>query len=158
MSQDLLPALPGVPASPRQKKTARLQRERLAEIVAHARARSPYYRDLYRGLPERVEDPTLLALTRKKELMVHFDEWVADRDVTLDKVRDFIGKPELIGEKFLGKYVVATTAGTTGIFVLDDCHVGARMKGLRRASRQWLSAWDWVRLLARGMRTASLHA
>jgi hypothetical protein len=39
---------------------------------------------------------------------------VSDREVTLEKVRAFISKLELVGEKFLGKYLVATTSGTTG--------------------------------------------
>lgn len=138
---------------------AQRQRARLAEMVAHARARSPYYRELYQGLPERVEDPTLLPVARKKELMARFDDWVADREVTLDKVRGFISNPDLIGEKFLGRYVVATTSGTTGtpgIFVLDDRHVSAGMTALRRAT--WLNFWDWLRILARGARTAAIHA
>ena len=42
------------------------QRARLAELVAFARANSPYYRELYEKLPERVEDPTLLPITSKK--------------------------------------------------------------------------------------------
>jgi phenylacetate-coenzyme A ligase PaaK-like adenylate-forming protein len=29
------------------------QRDRLAEVVAHAREHSPYYRELCRGLPDR---------------------------------------------------------------------------------------------------------
>ncbi|KAB2942313.1 MAG: phenylacetate--CoA ligase family protein [Hyphomicrobium sp.] len=161
MTHVLLPALRGAPASPQQEKTARQQRARLAEMVAHARACSPYYRELYQGLPERVEDPTLLPVTHKKALVARFEDWVADRDVTLDKVQRFIGNPALIGEKFLDKYVVATTSGTTGtpgIFVLDDRHVSLGMTAVRRAFGQWLSVWDWVRILARGMRTAALHA
>ena len=42
---------------------------RLAEMVAHARTHSAFYRELYRYLPERVEDPALLPVTTKKELM-----------------------------------------------------------------------------------------
>lgn len=49
------------------------QRARLADMVAHARAHSPYYRELYQGLPERVADPTLLPVTDKKKLMARFD-------------------------------------------------------------------------------------
>ena len=87
---------------------------RLAEMVAHARTHSAFYRELYRYLPERVEDPALLPVTTKKELMARFDDWVIDREVTLEKVRAFISKPELVGEKFLGQYLVAMTSGTTG--------------------------------------------
>lgn len=41
------------------------QRERLAELVAFARAHSAFYRDLYRNLPDRVEDATVLPVTDK---------------------------------------------------------------------------------------------
>ena len=41
----------------------------LAEMVAQARTHSAFYRELYRYLPERVEDPALLPVTTKKELM-----------------------------------------------------------------------------------------
>lgn len=63
------------------------QRARLAELVAFARAHSPFYGELYQGLPERVEDPTLLPVTDKKRLMARFDEWATDRAVTIEKPR-----------------------------------------------------------------------
>lgn len=140
---------------------AQCQRARLAEIVAFARANSPYYRELYRDLPEQVEDPTLLPVTNKKKLMARFDDWVTDRDVTLDKVRQFISNPDLVGEKFLGKYLIATTSGTTGtpgIFVLDERQYSIGKTGARQAFGEWLTFWDWVRILGRGMRIAALHA
>src|SRR5450759_1474622 len=87
------------------------QRGRLAEMVAYARAHSPYYRVLYKDLPDQVEDPTLLPVTDKKQLMAHFDDWVTDREVTIEKVRAFIGKPNLIGERFLDTYTPLTTSG-----------------------------------------------
>lgn len=49
------------------------QRARLADMVAFARDNSPYYRELYKGLPDRIEDPTLLPVTDKKKLMARFD-------------------------------------------------------------------------------------
>jgi hypothetical protein len=39
------------------------QQARLAELVAYARQHSAYYRDLYRELPEHIEDVTLLPVT-----------------------------------------------------------------------------------------------
>jgi phenylacetate-CoA ligase len=102
---------------------AERQRARFAEIVAFARANSPYYRVLYRDLPERIEDARSLPITDKKKLMARFDDWATDRDVTLEQARAFIDNPELIGERFLGKYIVSTTSGTTGtpgIFIYDD--------------------------------------
>jgi phenylacetate-coenzyme A ligase PaaK-like adenylate-forming protein len=138
----------------------RCQRDRLAEIVEFARANSPYFGEIYRDLPERVEDPTLLPVTSKKELMTRFDDWVTDREVTADKVRQFISNPDLVGERFLGKYLVATTSGTTGtpgIFVLDERHASAGRTGMRQAFGQWLTFRDWVRIPGRGMRMAALH-
>lgn len=146
---------------PQPTKVVQRQRVRLAEMVAYARANSPYYRERYQGLPERVEDPTLLPVTNKKELMARFDDWLTDREVRLDQVREFTGNPDLIGEKFLGKYLVATTSGTTGtpgMFVLDDRQFKAGRAGLRQAFGEWLTFRDFIKILGRGMRIAALHA
>ncbi|MEV7971006.1 hypothetical protein AB0O34_34185 [Sphaerisporangium sp. NPDC088356] len=43
---------------------AERQRARSAEIVAYARARSPYFREFYRELPEGLDDPALLPVTK----------------------------------------------------------------------------------------------
>ncbi len=64
----------------------RRQRARLAALVAHARANSPYYRRLYENLSDSVEDVAQLPVTDKKQLMDHFDEAVTDREVTRDRV------------------------------------------------------------------------
>ena len=90
------------------------QRARLAEMVAFARANSPYYRERYGDLPEQVEDSTLLPVMGKKELMARFDDWVTDRTLTIEQVRAFVDNPNLVGEPFLGKYTVTTTSGTSG--------------------------------------------
>jgi phenylacetate-coenzyme A ligase PaaK-like adenylate-forming protein len=148
-------------ASRKPENVAEQRRTRLAEMVAFARAHSPYYRELYHDLPQRVEDPALLPVTDKKKLMARFDDWVTDREVTLDKVRRFISNPDLVGEKFLGKYLVATTSGTTGtpgIFVLDERHASTGWAGMRQAFGQWLTFRDWLSILGRGMRIAALHA
>ena len=135
--------------------------QRLADVVAFARTNSPYYRELYNDLPARVEDPALLPVTDKNKLMASFDDWVTDREVTIEKVRKFVEDPSLVGERFLGKYLVATTSGTTGrpgIFLLDDRHIKAGTPAMREALKKWLTLWDLVRILARGARMAVLHA
>lgn len=76
---------------------AERQRARLAEIVAYARVHSPYYREMYGGLPPHVDDPSLLPVTNKKLLMARFDDWVTDREVTLDRVQAFVADPDLVG-------------------------------------------------------------
>ena len=60
MSEGLLWKVREAFASRKPAKVAKWQRARLTEMVAYARANSPYYRDLYRDLPDQFEDPTLL--------------------------------------------------------------------------------------------------
>lgn len=62
-------------------------------MVAFASANSPYYHELYRDLPERIEDPTLLPIINKKNLMSRFDDGATDREVTIDKARAFCRQP-----------------------------------------------------------------
>lgn len=129
------------------------QRERLAELVAFAREHSVYYRDLYQGMPERVEDVAALPVTDKPRLMAHFDEVVTDPAVTRAAVEEFVADPARIGERFAGKYLVATTAGTTGtrgMFLLDDRYWAVLSGLMARVSANWLQARQVVRLIAHG--------
>lgn len=137
------------------------QRARLAEMVAFARANSLYYRELYQNLPERVEDPRLLPVTSKKKLMLSFNDWVTDHEVTIEKTRAFVDNPALIGEPFLGKYTVTTTSGTTGtrgIFLLDDRSLAVASVLAFRMLSAWLEARDVIRILAGGARMAMVNA
>jgi len=137
------------------------QRARLADIVAFARANSPYYRELYKDLPERIEDTVLLPVTSKKKLMPRFNDWCTDQDVTFEKVSAFVDNPELIGERFLDKYTITTTSGTTGtrgIFLLDDRSLSVASSIAFRMMSSWLGAWDVVRIVAGGARMAMVNA
>lgn len=157
MSEGLFWTLREAFASRKLEKVAGRQRARLAEMVAYARAASPYYRDLYRDLPGRVEDTTLLPVTGKRELMACFDDWATDREVTIDKARAFAGNPNLIGERFLGRHTLATTSGTTGtpgIFLLDDRSTAVATAMAVRMLRAWLGLGDLFRMLAGGRRMA----
>lgn len=139
----------------------RRQQRRLTDIVHHARRSSPYYRSLYRGLPERVEDVALLPVVDKAALMARFDDWVTDPAVTADQVRAFVADPTLIGEQLLGRYQVATTSGTTGhrgIFLLDRRTLKvAGALGVRMLS-SWLTVGDLLSVVRGGGRTAMVVA
>ncbi|MEK9281820.1 phenylacetate--CoA ligase family protein [Bradyrhizobium sp. ISRA442] len=140
---------------------AQRQRARLGEAVAFARTNSPYYRELYQGLPERIESSSVLPVANKQELMRHFDDWVTDREVSFAAVRAFVDNPELIGQRLLGKYSVATTSGTTGtpgIFLLDKHNWTVTLAFSLRMMIGALSASEIFCLLVRGGRTASVLA
>ncbi|MDP9885866.1 phenylacetate-coenzyme A ligase PaaK-like adenylate-forming protein [Sinomonas atrocyanea] len=137
------------------------QRARLAELVAYARQHSTYYRNRYQGLPEHVEDVTALPVTNKGELMAHFDEVATDPTLTLAGVQEFVADPARIGHRFAGKYLVATTAGTTGtrgIFVLDDRYWAVTSGLMALLTAKWLSWRGLVRLMRRGARSAEVIA
>jgi len=143
----------------RRGSAAILQRQhaRLVEIIAYARKHSPYYRELYRDLPERVEDVSTLPITDKKKLMARFDDWCTDREVTMEKVRAFAENPDAVGQRFLGKYVVATTSGTTGtpgMFVMDDQALCVTNVIMLRWLFDWLGFGDVLKFLARDRRMA----
>lgn len=144
-----------------QAAIAQQQRQRLAEMVAFARANSPYYRELYQDLPDQVEDPTLLPVTDKKKLMAHFDDWVTDREVTIKKVRPYVENHDLFGKWFLDKYLVITTSGTTGthgIFLVDKQTLSVAGPMFLRMVSRWLGVRDIVRIITRGGRIATVLA
>lgn len=139
----------------------RRRRARLAEMVVFARTRSPYYRRLYRGLPDRVDDPTRLPVTSKVELMAHFDDAVTDPAVTHEKVRAWGDDPNLAGERFLGAYLVATTSGssgTRGLFVMDDRTAAAATAFSVAMMMAFLDTGDILRIVASGGRAALIVA
>jgi len=101
----------------------RLQKDRLRRLVQWARRASPLYAELYADVPEhrplRLAD---LPPVTRAALMARFDDWVTDREVTLDRVNAFVADPRHVGHPFRDKYAVFTSSGTTGIpglFVQD---------------------------------------
>lgn len=108
-------------AAGREEIAARFMR-RFAEIVCHARERSPYYAELYRSLPPASFELRDVPPVTRGELMKRFDDWVTDADVTLDTAADFVADPARVGRPYLGRYALWSSSGTTGqpgLFVHD---------------------------------------
>ena len=163
MSQRVLSLLLDARQATRQGPAALAgrQRARLAEMVAFARANSPYYRRHYHDLPDHVADPAQLPVTSKQQLMAGFNDWVTDRHVTIDRVRAFVDDPGLIGERLLGRYTVATTSGTTGtpgIFLIDDRSFAVAGAMAFRMLSNWLGVRDVLRIMAGRGRMAMVNA
>lgn len=137
------------------------QRARLDEMAAFARTHSPYYRELYQHLPDGIREPARLPVTDKKTLMARFNDWVTDRDITIEKVRALVSDPGRIGERFLDRYTAITTSGTTGtpgIFVQDDRSMAVTKALAILMMKSWLNAGDVVRIIAGGGRMAMVIA
>ena len=136
---------------------ARRQQDRLAAIVNHARAASPFYRRLYHDLLDWVTDPAALPVVDKKTLMAQFDDWVCDPGITLAAVRRFVDDPTLVGQRLRDRYTVTTTSGTTGthgIFIQDHHALTVAGAMAARMLGSLLTARDTVRILAAGRRMA----
>ena len=101
---------------------ANRQGRRLAALISFARTHSAFYRALYRNLPADISDFSALPVVAKPDLMAHFDQWVTDAKVTRAGVETFVADLSLVGKRYLGRYAVWTTSGTTGrpgIFIHD---------------------------------------
>ena len=91
------------------------QKRRLTDLIVFSRERSPYYRSLYAGLPQGTSDLSLLPPTQKAQLMESFDGWVTDPAVRREEVEAHLGEESLIGRSLLGRYLVWTSSGTSGV-------------------------------------------
>ncbi len=95
------------------EKANRLQRARLAALLAYARRHSAFYQRHYRGVPPAESDLRAYPPVTRPELMQSFGEWVTDPAITRRRVDAFIADETTIGRSFLGRYSVWTTSGTT---------------------------------------------
>ncbi len=94
------------------------QKRRLDALVRHAVAKSPFYREFYKGVdlggsPDYVDIRSLPVLS-KKAVMDNFDRFVTDRKVTLSSVHSHV-KQLKSDECYRGRYRVLSTAGSSGL-------------------------------------------
>ena len=91
-----------------------VQRRRLQTLVRGTIERSPYFRELYRGIdPDRFELADLPP-TDKGELMARFDETLTDPSVRRADLERFVDDPSNEGKLFLGRYAASHTSGSQG--------------------------------------------
>ena len=90
-----------------------LQQERLRTQVNYAREHSSYLRELYRDVPQDFA-PEDLPILDKADGLAHYNEWVTDPEVTVDKVRAYLNRDASDNSLFLGKYTALQTSGSTG--------------------------------------------
>ena len=164
MKENFLEILSDIRTAREQGTEAIMQRQRarLAEMITFARTNSPYYRELYQDLPEQVEDTKLLPITNKKNLMARFDDWVTDREVTLETARAFVENPDTIGELLLGKYLAVIGSGTRGlrgIYLLMDDMSGPICAALTAyQASDWFPNGELIRVIARDGGKATIVA
>jgi phenylacetate-CoA ligase len=105
---------------PPERRAAR-RRERLNELVAYARARSPYWAQAAKDYDPDAGVASLPVLD-KATMMDRFDDLVTDRRLRRDPLLEHVER--LRGDELhLGRYRAMTTSGSSGrkgLFVYDD--------------------------------------
>jgi phenylacetate-CoA ligase len=99
------------------------RRDRFATLVQFARQHSPFYREIYRDVPSNVSSPDALPVVTKRALMARFEEWVTDTAIKRSDIDAFLADRTHIGERYLGRYIVWKSSGSTGepgIYIQDD--------------------------------------
>ncbi len=135
---------------------------RTAGLIAFARKHSAYYANVWRTLPQRELALDELPVATKRELMAHFDEWVTDPEIDRAGVEAFLADRGHIGERFLGRYVVWKSSGSTGepgIFVQDEDALATydALIAVQLAATRLVGSYAWG-LFARGGRAALIAA
>lgn len=137
---------------PRERILA-FQAEGLRRVRAHAVATSPYYREALRGLEAAPlhELPTL----SKQSLMARFNDIVTDRRIHLEAVWRHMREQEATGARFLGRYHVVTSSGSSGEVTIVLASPEEHVASLAVASRgRAFGGLPWNPLRAR--RAASI--
>ncbi len=141
-----------------KKQRNDLRDTRLREMVLWAKENSPIYRELYHniGLEFTLAD---LPPVNKVQLMSRFDDWLTDPIVKLSDVESFMENQDNIGRKFLGKYMVFTTSGSTGNPLVALCDsTSNNMMGAINSTRSFARKEDMKSFIMRGGKTIGVFA
>ena len=135
---------------------------RFVALTRFARARSPFYRETWKHLPAGPVPLAELPIVTKHALMAAFDAWCTDPAVTRMAVDGFLAERAHIGERFLDRYLVWMSSGSTGepgIYVQDrgalaayDAMVSAQL------TSPGLAECNWQHVAALGGRAALIAA
>lgn len=106
-----------------RERLLQYQNRQLETLVRHAAAKSPFYRELYKGLDlSGPLDIRGLPVVTKKAVMDNFDRFVTDGRVTLSSVHRHMERLTT-DQCYEKKYRVFTTAGSSGlkgVFLYDS--------------------------------------
>ena len=135
---------------------------RFDALTRLVRARSPLYRDAWKHLPDGPLTLADLPVVTKRSLMAAFDDWCTDRAVTREAVDRFVAERAHIGERFLGRYIVWTSSGSTGVpgIYVQDSGALAAYDALVSAqiTSPAFAGCDWQAVAAQGGRSALVTA
>ncbi len=143
-----------------------IREKKLRRVLKTAYEKSPYYRRAFEEAGIDGENLTELPLSAfpvmdKDVLMQHFEEIVTVSDLTQEGLRQFDADGKDSKGKYLGKYHVVHSSGSTGIpryFVYDDKAWGQMLLGIIRGALWDMSMPQILRLLSGGLRILYIAA
>lgn len=143
-----------------------IREKKLRRVLKTAYEKSPYYRRAFEEAGIDGESLMELPLSAfpvmdKDALMQHFEEIVTVSDLTQEGLRQFDGDGRDSKGKYLGKYHVVHSSGSTGIpryFVYDDKAWGQMLLGIIRGALWDMSMPQILRLLSGGLRILYIAA
>jgi phenylacetate-coenzyme A ligase PaaK-like adenylate-forming protein len=93
-----------------------LKLEKFRRLVRYACMHSPYYRRIVaeRGIEIETSGPDDFPILTKSSLMANFDAITTDRRVTKRAIAAFLKQSQSPSERFLGRYRVIHTSGSSG--------------------------------------------
>ncbi|HEV7692880.1 MAG TPA: hypothetical protein VGO52_18745 [Hyphomonadaceae bacterium] len=122
--------------SPEEREARRL--EKFRRLVRHANEHSPFYRDIIasHGIDIATARPEDFPVLDKTTLMANFDRIVTDRRITRQGITDFLVTSKEPSDRFLDRYRVIHTSGTSGevgyfLYSPDDWLRGMLSAGFR---------------------------
>jgi phenylacetate-CoA ligase len=143
------------------EKLHRLRDERLRDLVRVAKAHSPWHARRLRHIdPDTLhgDDLSRIPPMTKADLMVHWDEIVTDRRLTLDLARRHLARVSEEGPAYLlDQYHVVTSGGTSGQhgIIVWDFEGWLQAFLVRYRALTWLTRHGIIETIAR---TASVQA
>ena len=90
---------------------------RLKNLLLETNEKNALFRKMYEGIDLNsitLDNLSSLPPTNKLFLQEHFDEWVINPDLKEEKVNAFLSQKENYLKKYLRKYSIYQTSGTTG--------------------------------------------
>ena len=105
-----------------RERIAALQERRFRELVRHAVAHSPFYRERFRGLSLDTAPIEAFPSVTKEELRDRWDDVPTDRTLRHSAVEAFVGDDANLGRWFEGRFAVCHTSGSQGqpLIVVQD--------------------------------------
>lgn len=138
-----------------REQIKKLQQQKLKKLLHYVYRNSAYYRNAFQKIGIREEDLDSVPLhslpvMNKDVLLEHYDEIVTDEAVRQADIKVFSDNTDIKSEKYLGRYHIVHSSGSTGVekyFLYDDKAWRQMLLGIIRGALWGMHMSDILKLL-----------